>query len=209
MSFSLIREVWRINLIVRPLTYLNKLVSIPEQLYFYNLVTMAEQKEEIHFLDLANVKWRKDCTSETVERALEFRDNHILQWVQIYLFSDNYCVWIWRHWDQECNVKKLQPAMKHSRCSIMVWETVWNNYWSELVECEGNIKPDKYMSILQKGFLPIFSRGERIKEEYLCKMELLVTQLKWLKICGKRMALKGFYGQTSHQMWTVLIASGI
>ena len=47
----------------------------------------------------------------------------------------------------------------------MVYGAIWSNSLSELVECQGNINSVKRVSILQKGFLPLFSSGRMIKHE--------------------------------------------
>ena len=49
----------------------------------------------------------------------------------------------------------------------MVWGAIWIDGRSELVECQGNITSGKYVAILQKDFLPIFSSGKMTKNESL------------------------------------------
>ena len=49
----------------------------------------------------------------------------------------------------------------------MLWSATWSDGHSELVECEGNINSAKYVSILQKGQLLIFSSDRMSKVESL------------------------------------------
>ena len=75
----------------------------------------------------------------------------------------------WRLNNQEFDIKRLQPTVKHGGYShVMVWGgTIWSNGRLELVECQGNITSVKYVSILKESLLPIYSSGRMIKNESL------------------------------------------
>lgn len=74
---------------------------------------------------------------------------------------------IWRLCDQDFEMKRLQPTMTHTSYSLIVWRANWCHDRSELVGSDGNTNSGKYVSVLQKVLLPIFSSGEMIKEDSL------------------------------------------
>ena len=72
------------------------------------------------------------------------------------LFSDNARLWVWRLNNQELDIKRLQPTVKHGGYSGTVWDAILSDGRYELVECQEDIISVKYVSILQESLLPIF-----------------------------------------------------
>ena len=125
------------------------------------------------------------------------------------LFSHSGRVWVWRLCNQEFDIKRLQPAVKHGGYSVVIWGAIWSDGHSELVECQSNITSVKYFSILQEGQRPIFSRGRMIKHESLFMEDGAPSDTSkiaqgWLHQNG----IKTLCGQVNHQIWILLNTSG-
>lgn len=115
-----------------------------------------------------NIKRRKDWAHEMVERPVTIWTTVIFSDESRFaLFSDIGRVLVWRLCSQEFDLKRLQPTVKHRGHSVMVWSAIWSDGRPELVECEGNINSTKYVSILKKGLLPIFSSNKMSKVDSL------------------------------------------
>lgn len=59
--------------------------------------------------------------------------------------------------------------MKHGCYSVMAWEAIWSNRWSELMECEGNTKSNKFLHIAERTLSKDLKwlSGEMIKKNSL------------------------------------------
>ena len=109
----------------------------------------------------ANIKRRKDLAREMVDRPTIFWTNVIFSdESRFVLFPDSGRVWVWRLPQEEFDLKRLQPTVKHGGFLVMVWGVIWSDGRSDLVECEANINLAKYVSVLHEGLLPIFSSGK-------------------------------------------------
>ena len=102
-----------------------------------------------------------------IKKSLDFWQAVISDESSFAQFLYSGCVWVWRLPDQEFWMNLLQPTVKHSDFSIMVWGTIWYDGKSELVVCEGCINSAKYIKILKEGLLPIFARAHVNKNHHL------------------------------------------
>ena len=71
---------------------------------------------------------------------------------QLFLFLDNCRLCVWRLYNQEFDIKRLQPTVKHGGYCVMVWGGIHSDGLSELVEFQENITSFKYFYIA--GRLP-------------------------------------------------------
>ena len=107
-----------------------------------------------------NILRRDNWAREMIEHDQEFWDTVIFSDESRFAqFSDSGRVWVWRKTGEEFELKNLQPTVKHGGLSIMVWGAIWTGGRSELILCEGSINAAKYVEILKKGLLPIYSRS--------------------------------------------------
>ncbi|XP_076060474.1 zinc finger BED domain-containing protein 4-like [Oratosquilla oratoria] len=56
-------------------------------------------------------------------------------------------VWVCRLCSYEFDLKRLQPRVKYGSISLIVWDAIWSDGRSELVECQEHISSVKYVSI--------------------------------------------------------------
>ena len=61
----------------------------------------------------------------------------------------------WRLNNEEFNITRLQPTVKHGVYSVMVLGAIRNVARSELVECQGNITSVKYVPYFEKASFAI------------------------------------------------------
>lgn len=136
--------------------------------YLHKLGYYGRAARRKHLLRPTNIKRRKDWAHEMVERPVTIWTTVIFSDESRFaLFSDIGRVLVWRLCSQEFDLKRLQPTVKHRGHSVMVWSAIWSDGRPELVECEGNINSTKYVSILKKGLLPIFSSSRMSKVDSL------------------------------------------
>ena len=111
-----------------------------------------------------NIKRRKDWAREMVDIPMTFWTNFIFSDESRFAsFPDSGRVWVWRLPQQEFDLKRQQPTVKHGGFLVMAWGAIWSDGRSDLVECEANINSAKYVLILHEGLLAIMSSGKMNK----------------------------------------------
>lgn len=140
-----------------------------------------------------------------MEKPLKFWNTHKFRFN---VFSDRGRTWIWGLCDQEFEVKRLQLIKAHDSYSVIVRGEIWNNSWSELLECERSINCIKCPYSRKHSFhsFPVLKCLN--KAIYFCKIRILVIQWKRLEIYWMKIALKSYHRQASHSIWLLLKTSG-
>lgn len=125
--FTLLRELWRIFFIAKLLLETNTLISVLEQLpvistNFTDLLWQHRKKKLL--IQPYNIKWRRDWSSEVMERSL-------VVWGTVILRCFIFC-------DQEFDVKSFQPTIKYGSYCAMFRGKFFEQRKLDVVECEGN-----------------------------------------------------------------------
>ena len=84
-----------------------------------------------------------------ISKPVEFWDTVVFSdESQFAQFFDSGRIWVLAAFIQEFSLRYLQPTVKFGDFSVMVWGDIWTAGRSELVVCDGNVKAEKYISIL-------------------------------------------------------------
>lgn len=124
-----------------------------------NLKAVVKKKK--HFLTAHHKKAR-------LEWALKYKEWTVEDWKRVYWsdetkinrFGSDGKKWVWKQKGALLQDREIEGTVKHGSGNIMVWGVMGWEGVGKMVEVEGRMKADQYISILTEGLLPTIQESD-------------------------------------------------